>query len=203
MNSNFSKCSKITADQKTRNTRITLRHSVTLSNGTTRPPKEETVKTIGTTAKEIVNGIEQSTQSNEVSTASQTQNHTIQKQEKSSLPMKADPQGKKRIGEAVILFHDALKTYGKQPEQMESVTKLFMFALADYPTQKIIDAMSYYVRNYTDFPAPADIVQIIERGNKPPLDRSVYVSISKKHPDQRTSEEWEYMRDYERFQLEG
>ena len=62
---------------------------------------------------------------------------------------------------------------------MESVTKLFMFALADYPTEKIVEAMAYYVKNYTDFPAPADIVQIIERGNKPPFDRAVYTTISK------------------------
>lgn len=117
--------------------------------------------------------------------------------------MKSDPAGKKRIGEAIVLFHDALKTYGKQPEQMESVTKLFMFALADYPVEKIVEAMAYYVRNYTDFPSPADIVQIIERGNKPPFDRAVYTTISKKHPADRSSDEWAYMRSYERFMIDG
>ena len=114
--------------------------------------------------------------------------------------MKSDPQGKKRIGEAIVMFFDALKTYGKQPAQLEAVTKLFLFALSEYPVDKIIDAMAFYVRNYTDFPAPADIVQIIERGNKPPFDRAVYVTISKKHPEDRTHDEWAYMRDYESFQ---
>jgi hypothetical protein len=159
------------------------------------------MKTIGAAAAEAVKGIEQSKPSSAVSTAPQS--ITTQPQAKSLLPMKADPAGKKRIGEAIVLFHDALKTYGKQPEQMESVTKLFMFALADYPTEKIIDAMAYYVRNYTDFPAPADIVQIIERGNKPPFDRAVYTSISKKHPADRSSDEWAYMREYERFSIDG
>lgn len=163
------------------------------------------MKSIGTAATEAVNQIEQKQQSSEVSTVSQTQNrqNTIKAQEKSSLPMKADPQGKKRIGEAISLFHDALKTYGKEPDQMEAVVKLFNFALADYPVDKIIDAMAYYVRNYTDFPAPADIVQIIERGNKPPFSPAVYTTISKKHPSDRSSEEWAYMRQYERFMLEG
>lgn len=146
------------------------------------------MQTVATAAQAAINQIEQKRQSPAPF-------------EITSLPMRQDPQGKARVGEAVVLFYDALKTYGKQPEQMESVTKLFMFALADYPVQKIIDAMSFYVRHYTDFPAPADIVQIIERGNKPPLDRSVYVNLSKKQPDQRTSEEWAYMREYEAFQL--
>lgn len=83
---------------------------------------------------------------------------------------------------------------------MEAVTKLFLFALSDYPTDKVIDAMAFYIRNYTDFPAPADIVQIIERGNKPPFDRAVYTTLSKKDPEFRTSDEWAYMRDYENFQ---
>jgi hypothetical protein len=116
------------------------------------------------------------------------------------LTIRNDPQGKKRVGEAVVLFASALKTYGKKPDQMEAVTKLFLFALSDYPTDKVIDAMAFYIRNYTDFPAPADIVQIIERGNKPPFDRAVYTTLSKKDPEFRTSDEWAYMRDYENFQ---
>lgn len=163
------------------------------------------MKPLGTAAQEAVKGIEQSKQSSAALTPSQTQSATgsTLTQAKSSLPMKSDPAGKKRVGEAIVLFHDALKTYGKQPEQMESVTKLFMFALADYPTEKIVEAMAYYVKNYTDFPAPADIVQIIERGNKPPFDRAVYTTISKKHPADRSSDEWAYMREYERFMIDG
>ena len=94
---------------------------------------------------------------------------------------------------------DALKTYGKEPEQLDSVKKLMHFALADYPWEKIREALAFYFRNNTDFPAPADIVQIIERGNKPPFDKAVYVNITKKRGDERTSEEWKYMREYERW----
>lgn len=98
---------------------------------------------------------------------------------------------------------DALKTYGKEPEQLESVKKLMHFALADYPWEKIRDALAYYFKHNSEFPAPADIVQIIERGNKPPFDKAVYTTISKKHPADRTSDEWAYMREYESWVLHG
>jgi hypothetical protein len=117
--------------------------------------------------------------------------------------MKKDPQGKARVGEALALFFDGLKVYGKDPDSLENATKLFHFVLADYPVDKIIDAFSYYLKHNTEFPAPADIANIIERGNKPPFDRSVYVTISKKDPCDRSSEEWAYMCDYEHFQLSG
>ena len=155
------------------------------------------MKQIGEADLSVANGIGQLRQSNEVSTASQIQSTQAQ------LPMRADPQGKKRIAEAVLLFHDSLKVYGKQPDQMESVLKLFHFALADYPVQKIVDAMAYYVRNYSEFPAPADIVQIIERGNKPPYDRAVYVAICKKLAELRTDDEWEYIEGYQKFMING
>ena len=127
-------------------------------------------------------------------TASQTQ---IQ------LPLRKDPEGKKRISDAIIMFYNGLKTYGKQPDQLTEVTQLFLFVLRDYPVEKIVDAMAYYVKNWNEFPAPADIANIIDRGNKPPFDKAVYVTISKKFPDQRTKQEWDYMREYEQFILRG
>ena len=113
------------------------------------------------------------------------------------------PEIKKRLSESLVLFHDALKTYGKQPDQLEAVTKLFIFALADYTEKQIVDAMVYYTKNYSDFPAPADIVQIIERGNKPPFEKVIYLNICKKDGEDRTREEWDYKRDYEKWNLKG
>lgn len=117
--------------------------------------------------------------------------------------MKDDREGKARLNEVILMAFDALKTYGKEPEQLDSVKKLMHFALADYPWQKIREAFAYYFKHNTEFPAPADIVQIIDRGNKPAFERAVYVSISKKHADMRTSAEWQYMRDYEDWNLNG
>lgn len=117
--------------------------------------------------------------------------------------LRDDPQGVVALNETLLMFFDALKTYGKEPEQMDSVKKLMQFALSEYPWQKIREALAYYVKHNTEFPAPADIVQIIERGNKPPFERAVYTAISKKPADQRTSEEWAYMRSYEAWILRG
>lgn len=123
---------------------------------------------------------------------------------KTTLPsLKDDQQGRTRLNEVILMAFDALKTYGKEPEQLDSVKKLMHFALADYNIQQVREAFAYYFKHNSEFPAPADIVQIIERGNKPPFDRSVYVTISKKQADQRTSAEWAYMRDYEDWNLNG
>lgn len=133
---------------------------------------------------------QESTNGREVSLAGTTQ-----------LSLRDDPNSKTRLNEALLMAFDALKTYGKEPEQLDSVKKLMHFALADYPWQKIQDALAFYFRHNTEFPAPADLVQIIERGNKPPFDRAVYTTLSKKHPADRTSDEWAYMREYEAFML--
>lgn len=135
--------------------------------------------------------------------AASTTGQEISLQGKTQLSLRDDPESKTRLNEALLMAFDALKTYGKEPEQLDSVKKLMHFALADYSWQQISEALRYYFKNNSEFPAPADLVQIIERGNKPPFDRAVYVSISKKQADQRTSDEWAYMRDYERWMLQG
>lgn len=98
---------------------------------------------------------------------------------------------------------DGLKVYGKEPEALENAVKLHNFVLADYPIDKIMDAFAYYLKKWNELPAPADIANIIERGNKPPFDKTVYVAISKKDASERSSDEWAYMRDYEDFMLRG
>lgn len=123
---------------------------------------------------------------------------------KTTLPsLKDDRDGRARLNEVILMAFDALKTYGKEPEQLDSVKKLMHFALADYTIQQVREAFAYYFKHNSEFPAPADIVQIIERGNKPPFDRAVYTSISKKHPADRSSDEWAYMREYEHWNLHG
>lgn len=98
---------------------------------------------------------------------------------------------------------DTMKIYGKEPEQLKNAAALFQLVLADFPIDKIQQAFVYHLQNSVEMPTPADIATIIRRGNKPPFERSVYVSISKKDAELRTSEEWQYMRDYERHQIEG
>lgn len=114
-----------------------------------------------------------------------------------------DQDGRRKLTNLLFQCYDALKVYGKEPEQLDATNKMFQMVLSDFPYEKIEAAFRYYLQHNSEMPAPADIATIIRRGNKPPFDRSVYVSISKKHADQRTSAEWEYMRDYERFMVDG
>ncbi|MCI5049986.1 MAG: hypothetical protein MRY32_06605 [Rickettsiales bacterium] len=103
----------------------------------------------------------------------------------------------------IAVCFDALKTYGKEPEQMGKLTQLFNMVLSDYTLQQVKDAFRYYVKHYDEVPTPANIARIIERGNKPPFSESVYIAITKKHPEERTGEDWTYMRDFEEFIISG
>lgn len=114
-----------------------------------------------------------------------------------------DNEGKKRLGETLQMFFDALKTYGKQPAQMENVAKLFQFALADYSYDQIRKAFAQYVKTSSEMPAPADIVNIIERNGKPPFEKAVYIAIQKKYAGDRTDSDWQYLREYENYITKG
>jgi len=97
----------------------------------------------------------------------------------------------------------SLKLYGKEPEAIESTVAMFQLVLADYEPSDIRKAFAVYLKRHTEMPAPADIASLIDRDGKPPLDRAVYVTISKKLAEDRTSTEWAYMRDYEKFAVNG
>ena len=101
------------------------------------------------------------------------------------------------------MLYNGLKTYGKDPGQLDATIDLFMFALAEYPADLIGNAFKKYVSTNSDFPAPADIAQLIERQGRPKLENSVYISISKKPADTRTDDEWQYMREYEHYMVKG
>ena len=74
---------------------------------------------------------------------------------------------------------EALKTYGKEPEQMVAVANMFQMVLSDYPISKIKSAFKTYLKTNSELPAPADIVHLIERGNKPPwIERFTFRSAS-------------------------
>lgn len=97
----------------------------------------------------------------------------------------------------------ALKLYGKEPEAFGAVVSMFNLVLSDYSFDSIKSAFAFYLKYNSELPTPADIANIIERGNKPAFDRSVYISISKKQPEHRTSSEWQYIREYDSFMITG
>lgn len=114
-----------------------------------------------------------------------------------------DPKGKQELATILFQCFQSLKLYGKEPEALEATVAMFQIVLADYPFEKVKAAFAFYLKHSSELPAPADIANIIERGNKPPFDRAVYIAISKKQPEDRDKEEWAYMRDYERFTISG
>lgn len=119
------------------------------------------------------------------------------------MALREDQDAKRTLTNLLSQCYDAQKVYGKEPEQLENLNKMFHFVLADYPIEKIQQAFKYYLKHNAEMPAAADIAQIIERGNKPPFDRAVYTAISKKHAADRDSDDWAYMREYESYILRG
>jgi len=122
------------------------------------------------------------------------------------LPLMHDEKGKAELSVLLLQCYDGLKTYGKEPEQLKGLNGLFQVILADYPMDKIREAIVYYLNTNSGMPDPGDIVQIIMRGNKPPFKGSVYVRLSQKRqefPEDMTHEEWEYIKDYEKFIVSG
>ena len=115
----------------------------------------------------------------------------------SSLSLRSDSEGQKALAVMLQQCFQTLRVYGKEPEALESVIAMFRLVLADYSVEKITGAFRLWLKRSNEMPAPADIANIIERGGKPPFERAVYVSLSRKPPEQRTSDEWEYMREYE------
>lgn len=121
-----------------------------------------------------------------------------------TLALRESQDAKRALTNLLFQCYDALRVYGKEPEQLDNLNKMFHFVLADYSQEQIEKAFVYYLRHNSEMPAPADIAQIIERGgDKPPYDKSVYVTISKKHPADRSSDEWQYMKGYENYILRG
>ena len=118
-------------------------------------------------------------------------------------PISQDLAGRESLALILGQCFQALNLYGKEPEQIEAAIALHQMVLSDYSIDQIRPAFVKWLQINNTFPAPADIVSLIRRGGKPPLDRAVYVAISKKPGDQRTSADWEYMRDYEKSMMEG
>jgi hypothetical protein len=120
-----------------------------------------------------------------------------------------NPQAKQKLAVMLMQSFQALKTYGKEPEQIEAIIGFFNIALADYPFEKIEKAFAFYIRNNSEMPTPGDIANIIERGGKPAFDKAVYLSICKKLQADPyaygvlTADEREYKADYEKFMVTG
>jgi hypothetical protein len=116
--------------------------------------------------------------------------------------LRNDMVGQQHLATRLYQEFQAMKTYGKEPESLESILPLFQSALAEYPVEKIMRALDIHASRSQEFPTRFDIVSLIKRNGKPPLSQAMYVTISKKDGEDRTASDWQYMRDYEAEQHE-
>lgn len=74
--------------------------------------------------------------------------------------------------------------YGKTEAELDTLVEGFLWALGDYPVEKIIDAIGKHIRKSPTIPTPADIEKIINPP-RPKPDWAVYVSIKKRAQEGR------------------
>lgn len=113
------------------------------------------------------------------------------------MPLSESEEARKALAlELYDRFH-AMKTYGKEPESLESIVRIFSRDLASFSLEKVQRAISLHAQRSQEFPTVCDIMGLIKRGGKPPLSKEIYIGISKKDAETRTSQDWQYLRDYE------
>lgn len=132
----------------------------------------------------------------------------------SSVKLRNDKTGTEQLGLMLAQCYEALNVYGKTPEQASGALRLFSMVLADYTIEQITTAFTQYLHNHRDMPTPSDIVGYIRREGRPPLDRSIYISLCKKREltawregsevwqrgDGLTDAETKYIADYEKYE---
>lgn len=91
---------------------------------------------------------------------------------------------------------DTLDTYGKEPEQLKNINKLFQIKLANFTWKQIEDAFGMYLNTGTAMPKPADIISIIEP--KPVWCKLTFQEIRKKQIacEFVTDDEYRYCEEF-------
>lgn len=90
-----------------------------------------------------------------------------------------------------------MKTYGKEPESIESITAIFARDLAEFPVDKILKAIKTHSQRSQEFPTVADIFGLIKRNGKPEITQAMYINASKKDYENRSAKEHKLISAYE------
>lgn len=72
---------------------------------------------------------------------------------------------------------NTLNCFGKETESLEDTTKGFSFVLKDYSINEIEAAFKMYLMRNTVFPAPADILKIINPSMYEKFDTTTFLEI--------------------------
>lgn len=104
---------------------------------------------------------------------------------------------------------DTLNTYGKTPGQLVNAGKAFNMVLADCNALDVRNAFEVWMRRSSEMPTPFDILNLVQRKGKPPLDRAVYIALCKRRAadpyayNVLSADEANYIKDFEKFQITG
>jgi hypothetical protein len=97
-----------------------------------------------------------------------------------------------------------LDTFGKEPEQLENLKKVFQMVLGRFSIAQVEMAFRIYMEKFTTMPKPADIVKIIE----PPQKEQVwcgatYIQLCKRKRENQfmLDAELKYIKDFENARI--
>lgn len=79
-----------------------------------------------------------------------------------ALLLKDDREGRQKLAGRLYRDFHAMKTYGKEPESLESIISLFNETMAEYPIEKVLEAMHSHAKASPEFPTPAEVIKRIE-----------------------------------------
>lgn len=135
-------------------------------------------------------------------------------QSSQGLALSNNLEAKKSLAVLLDRTSDALKIYGRTPEQLANTAWAFATTLSDFTLEQIEGAFKIWLQRSNVMPTPSDIYSLIKRNGAPPLDKSVYISLVQKRErttfkemygtfDALTNEEKKYIQDYEDFMISG
>lgn len=111
--------------------------------------------------------------------------------------MRESTEAQAKLDNLLLACFSVQKMYGRQPENIEVINQVFHRILGKYRGNRVLMAFEAWMERSQEFPTPADIVSLLKRNGRPPLSKEIYISISKKEPEFRNSNDWQYLREYE------
>ena len=131
------------------------------------------------------------------------QNLISSPKESQRLALKDEPKSKDKLDELLGTCLALQKLYGRDVANSDTIIELFQRMMGKYEAGKVIHAFETWMERSQEFPTPSDIIGLIKRAGRPPLSESMFVQISKKDGEDRTPDDWQYLRDYQAFMNDG
>jgi hypothetical protein len=121
----------------------------------------------------------------------------------SELLLRESRQATQEIDVLLFACASSQKLYGREPEAFEAATQVIQNVLGRFPADKSVRSLQTWLERSTEFPTPADLVNLIKRNGKPPLRESDIIAIRKKDGEDRTREEWAMLQEWDTERQEG